>query len=149
MAARKKLIPAALFVLFHFSLLAQKHFSLTGKITDVTSKPVASATVHVLNTNLTVLSSEEGNYIINDIVAGQYTVSFSAIGYATQSQDVSITSSTNSINIQLKDATAQLDDVVVTAEKKEESVQKIPLSITALSSKDVSNYRLWNSKEPV
>src|SRR6476620_5237322 len=123
MAARKKLIPATLFVLFHFSLLAQKNISLTGKITDMASNPVASATVHVLNTNVTVLSDKQGNYTIPDIVSGRVTISFSAIGYATLNKDASITSSTNSIDVQLKDATAQLDDVVVTAEKKEESVQ--------------------------
>jgi iron complex outermembrane receptor protein len=145
--ARKKLIPAMLFVLVHFSLFAQKNISLTGKITNATSSPVANATVHVLNTNLTVLADIEGNYVVNNIPGGKYTVSFSAIGYATQNKDINITSSENNINVQLKEATAQLDDVVVTAEKKEESVQKIPLSITTLSSKDVNDYRLWNSKE--
>ncbi|HEX5154388.1 MAG TPA: TonB-dependent receptor [Parafilimonas sp.] len=147
MVAKKKLIPAVLFVLFHFSLSAQKSISLSGKITDATSNPVANATVHVLNTSLTVLADKEGNYVINNIIAGQYTVSFSAIGYATLNKDVNIASPTNNLDVQLKDATAQLDDVVVTAEKKEESVQKIPLSITTLSSKDVTDYRLWNSKE--
>jgi iron complex outermembrane receptor protein len=145
--ARKKLIPAMLFVLFHFSLSAQKNISLTGKITDINSNPVANATVHVLNTNLTLLSNEEGNYTIHDMAAGRVMISFSAIGYATLSKDVSLTSSSNNMDVQLKDATAQLDDVVVTAEKKEESVQKIPLSITVLSSKDVNDYRLWNSRE--
>jgi len=124
MVARKKLIPAVLFVLFHVSLLAQKNSSLTGKITDIASNPVANATVHVLNTNLSVVSNEEGNYTIHDMAAGRVTISFSAIGYATLNKDVSLTASTNNIDVQLKDATAQLDDVVVTAEKKEESVQK-------------------------
>ncbi|MBC8034508.1 MAG: TonB-dependent receptor [Chitinophagaceae bacterium] len=41
----------------------------------------------------------------------------------------------------------QLDSVLVTAQKREELVQKIPFSITAISSKQVKEYRLWNSKE--
>ena len=60
---------------------------------------------------------------------------------------VEITSATNNMDVQLADATAQLDDVVVTAEKKEESLQKIPAAITALSAKQVNEFRLWNSKQ--
>src|SRR5665811_1036349 len=38
-------------------------------------------------------------------------------------------------------------DRVVTAQKKEESLQNIPLSTTAISAKQVQQYQLWNSKE--
>lgn len=40
-----------------------------------------------------------------------------------------------------------LDSVIVTAQKKEELLQRIPISVSALSAKDVLNYRLWNSSE--
>ncbi|HYJ38450.1 MAG TPA: TonB-dependent receptor, partial [Chitinophagaceae bacterium] len=40
-----------------------------------------------------------------------------------------------------------LDAVVVSAEKKEEDPKNIPASVTALSSKNVYEYRLWDAKE--
>ena len=41
----------------------------------------------------------------------------------------------------------QLDAVVVSAEKKESNIQNVPVSITALSSRDILAYRLWASKD--
>ena len=41
----------------------------------------------------------------------------------------------------------QLEAVLVSAEKKEAFLQKVPLSITAISSHQVKDYRLWNSHE--
>jgi iron complex outermembrane receptor protein len=40
-----------------------------------------------------------------------------------------------------------LDAVTVTAQKKEESLQNIPFSISSISSRQVEEYRLWNSKD--
>ncbi len=37
--------------------------------------------------------------------------------------------------------------MVVTAQKNEETLQNIPISITAISAKQVEQYRLWNNKE--
>ena len=46
------------------------------------------------------------------------------------------------------DRRRRLDAVVVTAEKEESNIQKVPVSITALSSREISDaYRLWSSKD--
>jgi iron complex outermembrane receptor protein len=50
-------------------------------------------------------------------------------------------------DIQLATADTQLDAVVVTAQKKQELLQRAPLSITALNSRQVTAYRLWNSHD--
>ncbi len=126
---------------------AQNTITVSGKITNEKSEPVTDASVHLLNTNIAVFTDAQGNYTIGNIHTGKYIISFSAVGYATQNKDVEITASANNINAQLTDAAIQLDDVVVTAEKKEESLQKIPVSITALSAKQVNEFRVWNSKE--
>lgn len=105
------------------------------------------ASVHLLNTNIAVFTDAQGNYIIGNVRAGTYTVSFSAVGYASENKDIVVSAETKNIDAQLAESTGQLDDVVVTAEKKEESLQKVPVSISALSSKEVNDYRLWNSKD--
>jgi len=51
------------------------------------------------------------------------------------------------IQISLKQTSYSLDQVVVTAQKREEELQKVAVSITSLSEKNVADYRLWNSKE--
>ena len=43
-------------------------------------------------------------------------------------------------------AQTQLDSVTVTAEKREAPLQKVPISVTAISAKQVEDFRLWDIK---
>lgn len=147
MTGRKELAILSFCILFTSSIFAQNRGEISGKVTDTKSNALKNVTVHLLNTNVAVFTDTQGNYNIRNVHTGRYTVSFSLVGYAIQNKDVDITSATNNMDVQLADATAQLDDVIVTAEKKEESLQKIPAAITALSSKQVNEFRLWNSKQ--
>ena len=143
----KKIALLLIVCLFTVHLFAQNNASIAGQVTDEKSNALKAVTVHLLNTNISVLTDAKGNYSINHIHTGRYIISFSSVGYASQNKNVEIKSETNNIDVQLADATAQLDDVVVTAEKEEASVQKIPAAITALSAKQVNEFRLWNSKQ--
>ena len=72
----------------------------------------------------------------------------SAIGYAVTNVDVTLGSANaESVDIKLADAAIQLDAVVVSAQKTEESLQHVPFSISALSTRQVRQYRLWNARE--
>jgi iron complex outermembrane receptor protein len=42
---------------------------------------------------------------------------------------------------------AQLDTVLVTAQKKTELLQKVPLAVSSFNSKQVNAYRIWNIKD--
>ena len=44
-------------------------------------------------------------------------------------------------------ALAQLDTVLVTAQKKTELLQKVPLAVSSFNSKQVNAYRIWNIKD--
>ncbi len=132
------------------SLLAwsQNTTTLSGKITDAKSTAVSKASVYLLNTNFGVSTEEQGDFSIGNIPAGKYTVQASAVGYATITKNIVLTAAkTEALNIQLNASSRQLDEVVVSAQKKEESLQNIPVSITAISSKQVQEFRLWDSKE--
>jgi len=62
-----------------------------------------------------------GNFIINNIPNGDYTIRFSLIGYKTYSQKVSVTETNSSIildKIILKSDATLLNNVIVTTQKK-------------------------------
>ena len=44
-------------------------------------------------------------------------------------------------------ALAQLDTVLVTAQKKTELLQKVPLAVSSFNSKQINAYRIWNIKD--
>ena len=120
----------------------------SGKITNNKSQPISNSSVYLLNTNRGTSSDAQGNYSFKKLSPGKYEIQISSIGYATLSKEIVIAgSSKQSFNFRLADAGVQLEAVLVSAEKKEAFLQKIPLSITAISSHQVKDYRLWNSHE--
>ncbi len=118
---------------------------LSGKITDETATTITGATIHLLNTEFATISDREGQFEIRNLPAGRYILEISAVGFATISKI--ITTQDNNLQIVMKPASLQLDEVVVSAEKKEEILQSLPYSISALSSKKIEQYRLWNTKD--
>ncbi len=139
----KKILTLCLSVLFFHLTKAQ-----SGKILTPQSTPVAGATIVVLNTNYTAIADEQGVFHLPALRPGNYTLIVSAIGFATTSRTVSIPGQSNKpLAIQLSPANTQLDEVVVTAQKKQELLQHVPLSVTALSDRQVNDYHLWNSKD--
>jgi iron complex outermembrane receptor protein len=121
--------------------------TVSGKVTDANSKAVPRASIHVLNTNAGVVSSTDGSFSIGNVLPGNYIIEFSAIGYANRSLQVQVGKEPVTINSILLQKINSLDEVVVTAQKREEMLQRLPVSITALTSQKVEEYRLWNSKD--
>lgn len=143
-----KKLSTLLFILFFYcSANAQNLTTISGVITSTKSQPIAGATVTFLNTNYSAVTNSAGKYAINGIPAGKYTLHISCIAYAATNQLITLNGQQQTVNIQLNDANNQLDEVIVTAQKREEEVQQVPISISTLSAKDVQAYRLQNLKD--
>lgn len=121
------------------SLYAQ---TLQGTIKNQTSEGIAGASVTVLNSSQRTVADKEGRFSLN-LKTGTYQVQFSAIGFATQIQQVELTNKTITVNITLLDNTQTLGEVVVTADKVEANLQKTPLAVTSLNAKQLEEYRVW------
>lgn len=85
------------------------------------------ATVFVPELKTGVITNNYGFYSIS-VRPGAYTVNFSFIGYQTQSPFVNLTSS-KQMNIMLEEETKQIDEVVVTGEKKNRNVENLQMSM--------------------
>ncbi|MEO5569289.1 MAG: TonB-dependent receptor [Bacteroidia bacterium] len=135
-------------LLCSFTAWSQNTAILSGKITDSKSSGINKASVYLLNTNLGATANDQGDFSIDNIAPGNYTVQILALNFAAVTKNINLISGkTETLNIQLNNSSRQLDEVVVTAQKKEESLQNVPFSITAITSKQVKEYRLWDSKE--
>ncbi|HYF31731.1 MAG TPA: TonB-dependent receptor [Chitinophagaceae bacterium] len=141
-----KPVLACLFFFVFNASLAQHSITISGKITDPAGIPVKYASVRLLNTYYATASDHEGKFKINNIPAGVYIAEISAIGFAEQQKELNATASL-SVDVVLKLASVYLDEAVVTAQKKEERLHDIPFSLSVLSSVQVEQYRLWNSRE--
>lgn len=130
-----------------FHVQAQPARVLKGTVVDEKNIPVPGAFVRLLNTDKAGVSNKAGEFSLENIAVGKYTLEVSAVGFATVTQEASVDNAAGSLTIALPGTARQLDEVVVTAQKREEVLQRLPLSVTALTARQVQDFRLWNTRD--
>ncbi len=122
--------------------LAQR-YTLEGKITNfATKKPITGAKIIIENTTLGSISDKNGGYKIKNIQSGKIKLNVSMIGYHNFSIKKEITKD-EFFEIELKETDYFDDDikkvmssgVVVSANKRVQAVQDVPISVSVLDSK--------------
>jgi iron complex outermembrane receptor protein len=137
-----------LLLLISISLVSnsqQSTNSLSGKIVDEKSNAVPDASVYVLNSHSGTYSNKQGEFALYDVPSGKFILRISAVGFADVNKLIE-NGSKGSIEITLTRSTVHLDEVVVSAEKREDMLQQLPFSISALPSKKIDEYRLWDTR---
>ena len=91
--------------------------TIRGRVIDKESgQPVTAAQITVVGTSLGALTSNDGQYTINGVTAGQVTVRAARIGYQPQNQVVVVSDNgSTAANFTLDRAVARLEEVVTTA----------------------------------
>jgi outer membrane receptor protein involved in Fe transport len=90
--------------------------SLTGRVTDTgTGSPIGSVQIYIEALDIGSLSQPNGNYLVLNVPPGTHMVTAQRIGYATVTQQVSITAGATVIeNFALLEAVLALDEIIVT-----------------------------------
>ena len=128
--------------------LAQTSSTLTGTVTTTAGQPVPFATVAVLNSTLGATADQGGNFSIAHVPSGRQTVAVSSVGYATRTHTVTVgTGPSVPLTFQLLASTAGLGEVVVSAQKDETTLQQTPMAVSALGTKQLREYRVWDFKD--
>src|SRR6266487_2727573 len=113
---------------------AAQQGAIAGRVTDrVTQQPVIGAEVLVLGTNLGSRVGQDGRYRISNISAGQYALQVRLIGYATASQQVSVTAGqTATVDFAVSAAAVPLEAVVVTATGAEQLKRELGHAVATI-----------------
>ena len=135
----KKYILLIFNVLIMSNILAQ---SIKGTVKSTTGENIAFANITLLNTAKGAVADKNGAFEIN-LSKGKYQVSVSAVGYATQIQQVTVADKSTDLNISLNPSTQDLGEVVVTADKTEQNLLNIPGAVSSLSAKKIEDARVW------
>ena len=115
-------------ILIEGNSLAQT-YSITGKVVDANLIPLQGVNVVLLNTYFGSATDENGNYEINKIPLGSYTVEFSAIGYERiRKENIIITDESISLDVILKGIAITSEEVLITAGKYEQKKSDLPVS---------------------
>jgi len=141
------LLFVALFAVFPFEAHGQEantHTStIRGKVIGVPSRqPVLRAKVIVQNTKLGAITSAEGEYRIENVPVGHYTLIASAPGYSSVSQEVIVSSAHQSVvDFELKERVIQSDTIMVAGADAFATINQFAaVSTTPFSIQDVTRY---------
>jgi iron complex outermembrane recepter protein len=142
----RKLVAALSALLLVLGTLAQVSKDLQGTVTDEKGNPIHGASIVILNTDRGAVSGSTGEFLVKGIANGRYNISVSAIGYASKVVDFKM-DGVNALSIKLSLSSELLDELVVSSEKTEEKQQRVASAVTAISGRQVREFRLWDIKE--
>ena len=89
--------------------------NLKGKVTDQRNNPLSNVNIAISHTSLGTTSDDSGNYLIQDLAPGPYTLTFSMIGFETQTVSANVTAN-QTITVPtliLYERQEQLNEVIV------------------------------------
>jgi iron complex outermembrane receptor protein len=118
---------------------------IKGRVTTADGKPAPAVTVILKGTKKAVVTEENGTFSMLHVKAGNYDIEISQVGYATFVQPVQVEANKiTAVSIQLKISEKELQEVVVTNNRKKfavtssDYVSKMPL-------KNMENPQVYSS----
>ncbi|MBB6127383.1 TonB-dependent receptor [Mucilaginibacter lappiensis] len=139
-----------LLLIFLSSLSIRVYAQITGQIsgtvTMVDGRPLASGSVSLIELSKTTLTDEHGHYAFNDIAPGTYTVKIQVLGAAEKDLQVKVTAGqTSTADYQFpKENVTALQEVTVSGNKNRFS-KKESVYIARLPLKNLENPQVYNS----
>ena len=144
----KKIILAFLMLTSSLIALANQSITFKGKVIDSSEQNISSASIEILNTNFFTTSNSEGSFSIENLPNGEYTIKITTLGYTTLTQKINFpNASEKEIVFKLSPYGNQLEEVIVTAQKRDENQQNLPISISTLTDKQIKEYKIWDIKD--
>ncbi len=131
-----RLIACAIALLMPFCLLAHTG-SVRGMVTDgKTGKPLESANIYLLQDQSSTASNAFGQFLLRNVVPGQYTLSVGHIGFETIERTVTIEDGISAeVSIVLISSDIRLNEVTVNAVKAQafSSIGDVDLKLRPLN----------------
>ena len=124
----------AAFIALLLPVMAAAQLSVSGKVTDqLTGEALPGASITVVNPALSTISDAKGNYRIENLKSGNYTLKVSYIGYEAITKNILLTASQVS-DFSLQKSTTLTEEVTVSATR---ATDKSPTAFTNLNKKDL------------
>jgi len=131
----KKLFTFLCFMVFALAAFAQGN--ITGKLIDAeTDEPLIGASVLIEGTSTGTVSDFDGNFVLNNVAAGTYTLIVSYIGYDDVKMDATVTNGDVNVgSIACGSDAIGLSEVKVVASYAEN--RKTPVAVSNISSEEI------------
>jgi iron complex outermembrane receptor protein len=112
---------------------------IQGVVTDSeTGERLGGAVVRVEAREIGAVANAQGAFVLRNLATGNYTLLVNFIGYEARKYTVSVRSGdTTSVTIGLKSQLLRTNDVVVSAGKRVQAAQDVPISISTVGQREI------------
>jgi outer membrane receptor for ferrienterochelin and colicins len=116
--------------------------TLKGTVTDAeTGQPVIGANVTIQGSFLGSSTDVTGKYAISRVPVGTYVVTVSMIGYdRLKMEGINVVAGVvTKLDVVLRSSPIQSEPVIITANRREQSFQEVPVSVSTVSAKMIAD----------
>jgi len=107
--------------------------SIRGGVNDEQGRPLIGVNISVKNQNIGTTSNQFGLYTLDKLKMGTYTLIFSYIGYKSKEISVQLLNDDTKIqNVILLEEILTINPILVTAQKKTEQIQDVPITMSVI-----------------
>ena len=111
-------------MLLTLPVIAAAQATITGRITDQSSQPLAEARVIVVGTSIYTSSSQDGRYTVRNVPPGTAEIRVVRVGFKEQKRSVrTIAGETATLDFSMSPTINQIEEVVVTATGEQRRVE--------------------------
>lgn len=120
---------------------------VAGKVVAANGEALAGVTVLLQNTSHGAITNDKGEYEIENVAAGVYTLVARFLGFETFEESITVSGSEKlSFNITLKGASVELGAVEVVGKSESQLLREQPYAVAAIRTKSLYNSSA-NAKE--
>jgi iron complex outermembrane receptor protein len=122
---------------------------IAGRVVDAAGATgLDGAVVRLLNTSLATLSAGQGSFRLTGVPVGSHVLIVNRIGFAQRLERVEVRAGeTVNLTVQLTPASLRLDELVVSAEKREENVQDLPYAVAVITAAQIEEKRIQSPSD--
>jgi len=142
-----RLLTIVLLFTVYLNCFSQENSTIQGHITDADQKPLSGVNVLIAQLNTGTQSNEQGDFSIENLSAGNYTLTISYLGFKTQTKQVSVQNDgvLTLGNIVLYEGNEILNEVVINGERQNKFSRKKTAYVAKLPLKDIENTQVYST----
>ena len=144
-----KIVLKALLFISCISATAQNN--ITGTVTDANKNPLMGVEIYTTEFHKGTITDENGKYSLKNLPNGKVKISFSFIGFETQTKTLDFNSKNRNLDITLLEAVFTIDEVIISTpfnKLQSENVMKVE-RLTALAIKRTGSPTLMSGLEKI
>ena len=138
--AMRQTILCAFFLLAFGSQVLAAGGSIAGRVTTKgETEPLIGVNVFLVGTVRGTTTDSKGDFRIPEVPSGTYSLVFSIVGYHRETRsNVAVEDGKETVlNVSMNQAPVQTEQIIVTASKREQSLQEVPVSVSVLDANEI------------